>query len=230
MVKKYEDRGLKIDGIVQVGDWGVFVDVGDWKDYWSGSSIAPKPTLVIMGNHEDPRAILDWQAAPNQVPNITLAPDGKITDFLGVRLACVWGNYSPISYMNPDRVVQNRKSGQNPRIAAHINRYAVENLLAQEGPMDMLITHDSARVSFPAGFGPMDPLIGEILGLRGREEMSMAKGCPGFDDLLRKFKPRHYLFGHLHSYETQQIGGTESTLLQCIEYNKENNFFKVLEF
>lgn len=229
LVRKYEDRGLIIDGVIQVGDLGVYPSGTDWKSYWNGSSVAPKPTLVIMGNHEDPRSILDWQAAPNQVPNITLAPDGEITEFLGVKIGCIYGNYSPISYINPDRVVQNRKTGQSPRIAMHINRYAVENLLGQDGPIDLLITHDSAKISFPRSFGPMDPLIGEILGLSGREEIAHAQGCPGFDDLLRKFKPRHYLFGHLHFYETQHIGATESTLLQCIQYNKDNNCYKVLE-
>jgi len=229
-VDSYERRtGLTIDGVVQVGDFGVYPSGTEWNYFWDGERTAPKPTLAIMGNHEDPDAVNQWIAQPHRVENIKLLLDGRIENFLGVRVGGVWGNYSPISYKNPDRVFENRCSGASHRIAMHINRYSVENLLEQEGPIDLLITHDSARITFPSYFGPMDPVIGEILGLAGREEMTQAKGCPGFDQLLRKFKPKHYMFGHLHAAETLRVGATEATMLQCIQYTKNNDCFKVIE-
>src|SRR6267142_6461576 len=130
LVNEYEQRGLKIDGVVQVGDLGVYRSGTDWRDYRSGNFEAAKPTLAIMGNHEDPEEISLWS---EPVGNIQLLPDGEIVEFLGVKIGGIWGNYSPVSYMNPDRVVQNRIHFNSHKIAMHINRYAVENLFGQEG-------------------------------------------------------------------------------------------------
>lgn len=230
LVERYEDKGLKIDGVIQVGDLGVYSSGTDWKYFWDGIAIAPKPTLAILGNHEDIVTVNRWVCQPDKVENIKLALDGRIENFLGVRIGAIWGNYSPISYKDPDRVFQNRMTGQSPRIAMHINRYSVETLLEQNGPMDMLITHDSAKISFPDFFkkNRMDPVIADILGLVP-EEINHAAGCPGFDDLLTKFKPKHYLYGHLHIRDHMRIGATEVDCLQAIQYNKDNNCFKVIE-
>jgi predicted phosphodiesterase len=232
LVKEYEHRtGLQIDGVVQLGDLGIYPGTTDWQGYWDGVYVAPKPTVVIAGNHEDISTINRWLSEPARIPNIKLLLDGRIENFLGVRIGAIWGNFSPVSYMNPDRVFENRTTCQNHRIAMHINRYSVETLLDQTGPMDMLITHDSAAITFPAFFrkNRMDPVIAEILGLVP-EEINHAAGCPGFNDILKKFKPKHYMFGHLHSSENQQVGETECTLLQCIQYNQDNNCYKVVEF
>jgi hypothetical protein len=230
LVERYEnDNGRKVDGVVQVGDFGIFNNGTEWEYYRDGIREATKPTLIIMGNHEEPGEIRKWVVNP--VPDMKLLLDGEITNFLGVNIAGIWGNYSPVSYTDPDRVVNNRYGGGNsPRIGMHINRYAVEYLLKQDANIDMLITHDSARCTFPDYFKtrPMEDWVRVELGL-GKQEVSNAAGCPGFDELLRKFKPAKYFFGHLHVYDKTHVGRTEATCLQAIQYD-QTKCFEIVEF
>src|SRR5882672_7746421 len=179
IAQTWESRNHKhIDGIVQVGDFGVSMKWLPWNDLWAGNFAVPFPTLVIMGNHEDPAAIRSWQADPERIVDLTLLPDGGVVDFLGVKIGGIHGNYSPVSYANPERVALHRSAkGNSHKIAMHIYRPSVEKLLEYDGPMDMLITHDSARICFPAAFrGPMPDGVPEILGLSPGEQHN-AKGC-----------------------------------------------------
>src|SRR6266436_5726339 len=90
LVEKYEtERDIPIDGIIQVGDLGVYTAGTEWHYYWNGIRKATKPTLVIM----------------------KLLQDGTIENFLGVRIGGIHGNYSPISYKNPGRVIHHRMTG-----------------------------------------------------------------------------------------------------------------------
>lgn len=224
-----EQNDEKIGGIVQVGDFGIFPDgYSDWDYYWNGAKVAPKPTLVIMGNHEDPKVINEWLSRPHKVHHIDLLLDGRVKMFMGVKIGGIWGNYSPKSYLNPQRVFENRCSELNYKVAMHINRYSVETLLEHPGPMDMLITHDSAKSTFPPAFGPIDPIIGEILGLEGKEELTTARGCPGFDDLLTKFKPKYYFYGHMHESYKTTFGDTKVECLNAIQYSSTP--YTVVEF
>jgi len=200
-----ERTGVHIDGIVQVGDLGVFSRGTDWSAMWNSRTPAPIPTWAIMGNHEEPQMVAEWQRDSARIAGMTLMPDGGILDVLGVKIGCIWGNYSPVSWLNPARVQANRKypgNSHSARIAMHIDRTAVERLLETPGPMDVLITHDSATVTLPLGFRgrKMDPLIAELLGLN-TEEAALMGGCPGFNEVLTRFKPARYFFGHFHTYE-----------------------------
>jgi hypothetical protein len=217
-----ERTGVLVNGIVQVGDLGVFSRESDWSVMWNNRTPAPIPTWAIMGNHEDPTAIANWQKEPGRIPGMTLMPDGAIVDVLGVKIGCVWGNYSPKSWLNPERVQQFRAAAKqgshySSRIAMHIDRAAVDRLLAAPGPMDVLVTHDSASVTLPLCFRghKMDPLIKELLGLTAEEN---GGGCPGFDELIEKFKPKHYFFGHLHCYDQGTAEATNWTCLNALGF------------
>jgi len=115
IAQTWESRNHKhIDGIVQVGDFGVSMKWLPWNDLWAGNFAVPFPTLVIMGNHEDPAAIRSWQADPERIVDLTLLPDGGVVDFLGVKIGGIHGNYSPVSYANPERVALHRSVGFEP--------------------------------------------------------------------------------------------------------------------
>jgi len=231
LAKKWEESNdRKINGIVQVGDFGVYPNnITDWSSMWEQRIAVPYPTLAIMGNHEDPKTIMDWMAEPDRIPDLHLLSDGCVNRFLGVEIGGVYGNFSPKSYMNPERVRQNRWLGGNSaKIGMHIYQPSVNLLMNYDGPLDVLITHDSARVTFPEAFRrPMDPFISDQLGLE-RAEINHAQGCPGFDDLLKKHQPKYYFYGHLHGSSTCQVGRTHCELLNAIQYSNEP--YKVVEF
>lgn len=224
-----ERTGVKVDGIVQVGDLGVFPNGTDWSIMWHNATPAPIPTWAVMGNHEDPEMIARWQKDPGHIPDMHLLPDGEITDVLGIKIGVVWGNYSPISWLNPQRVEENRTSGASHRIAMHINRNAVERLMEDpQQRMDVLVTHDSASSTLPTQFrgSKMDPMIKSILGLTQNEE---SNGCQGFSTLLKVFKPDNYFFGHLHVFDEGSIGRTHYACLNAIGY-PGGPWSKVLHF
>ena len=227
--------GLELDAVVQVGDFGIFNQVGDFSEYWKGQLRAPIPTYVIVGNHEDYSLINQWLQEPDKMPDLYLIPDGGIvtlnkngTDEEQVSIAGVWGNYSPRSWEDPERVHFNRKTNASPRIAAHIDRDAVERLLKIQSTVDVLVTHDSAQRTLPTKFLlAMEPLIQKLLGLEKNEQPG---GCPGFDQLLLHFKPKRYFFGHLH-YGSHHISETtKSICLQAIDYAKHEEWFCVVQF
>lgn len=224
-----ERTDIKIDGIVQVGDLGVYGKGNDWSIMWDNGTPAPIPTWVIMGNHEDPLTIHAWQFDPDRIPGMHLLPDGEISNVLGVTIGVVWGNYSPISWLDPKRVLENRASGASPRIAMHIDRNAVEHLTSvYPERMDVLVTHDSASSTLPVQFRgvSMDPFIKALLGLTRNEEV---QGCPGFNDLLKLNKPDYYFFGHVHCYDEGYIGRTHYVCLNAFNY-PGGPWFKVISF
>lgn len=228
-VQKWIERtGTRVDGIVQVGDLGVYGAGTNWSTMWANRVPAPIPTWVAMGNHEDPNFVRMWQRDLGRIPGMRLLLDGEISNVLGVKIGCVWGNYSPISWLDPGRVTGNRLSGASERIAMHIDRAAVERLLANPAPMDVLVTHESAAATLPVQFRgvEMDPVIKKLLGLTRNENVG---GCPGFDQILKQAKPARYFFGHVHCFDEGMVGDTHYTCLNAINYSGDP-WMKVVEF
>jgi hypothetical protein len=181
-----------------------------------------------MGNHEEPGMISEWQSDAGRIADMHLMGDGDVVDVLGVTVGVVWGNYSPISWLSPSRVHENRTSGQSERIAMHIDRDAVERLLADRRPIDVLVTHDSAACTLPVAFkqNKMPFEIRRLLGLEPNEEVG---GCPGFSELIRVKKPSEYFFGHLHCFDEGVVDTTHYTCLNAISY-PGGPWFKVMQF
>ncbi|MGC1582166.1 MAG: metallophosphoesterase [Candidatus Acidiferrales bacterium] len=222
--------GMTIDAIVHVGDYGIDLKGRDWMGIWSRRSV-PILTYVCMGNHEDIDSIVRWQAEPDRIKNLHLLPDGGITDVLGVQVGSVWGNYSPRSWLYPERVRAARKkhgSLHNSK-AMHILRDSVDNLLADEGHMDVLITHDCASNAVPKQFKnkKIPDFIAPILGLDPDE--TNQQGCPGFNELLSKFKPEYYFYGHFHVRDNNEVEGTKVLCLNAFDFDP-NSAIEILDF
>jgi len=218
-----ERTGIKIDAVVQLGDLGVFGDT-EWGMMWRDKTPAPIPTWALMGNHEDIKWINRWSNDPYRIPGMHLLPDGEITEVLGLKIGSIWGNYSPVSWQHPERVILHRAlawedqpRSYSERIAMHINRLAVERLLALPGPMDVLVTHDSSPRTLPAEF-KVD-MASEIKEAMGLEKWERAGGCPGFDQIIDQFQPRRYFFGHLHRSATIDLGPTKACLVDALGYS-----------
>lgn len=206
----------KIDAVVQVGDFGIYRTGTTWSSMFAKGQAVPIPTWVCPGNHESPVAIRDWQENPGKIPNMHLMPDGEIADVLGVQIGAVWGNYSPISWLDSQRVRRNRRDGENERIAMHVDREAVERLLANRSPMDVLVTHETATATLPLPF-KSSKMSSFIKGLLGLEENEDVAGCPAFNKVLKQFQPQRYFFGHLHCFDEGIIGSTHYMCLNSLQ-------------
>lgn len=243
-----ERTGLTLDGVVQVGDFGIMHGT-EFDLILDGSFEVPIRTLVIPGNHEDYRIVskFDWPGGRGScIGNLRIFDTaGGADKWHGVGVVGLGGNYSPKSYNNPERVMKERYNASigakyNNRIAVHITKtdvFLTGGLSGYcEGLRDVLVTHDSAQATLPPWFvgKPLGKGIGEVLGL---DSDASPGGCPGFDDLLRLLKPKYYFFGHLHtSYRMDYVHDDGSvTKVQClnsIENHEEgqDGWMEVVEF
>lgn len=209
-----------IDAIIHVGDFGVDQFGNQWKHLWNTDREVPIETYVNMGNHEDYDSIVKWQVEPDRIARLHLLPDGGVTNILGLNVASVWGNYSPKSWMNSDRITIPRAMKEPGNVKKmHILRASVDKLLAHEGKVDILITHDCPAIAPPKGFAgrPCPDGLKACLGL-DRDE-NTPPGCPGFNQLLNKFEPKRYYYGHFHVRDRKEIAGTTITALHAFDMN-----------
>jgi predicted phosphodiesterase len=212
--------GNVLDAVVHVGDYGVDMFGPNWKHLWDVDKEVPIETWVCMGNHEDYPSIQKWQAEPERITRLHLLPDGGVTDVLGVKIASLWGNFSPKSWMNPDRIKHARDyKVPGTRLALHIYRPSVFQLMKYTGKVDVLITHDASSIIVPMGFygNPIPEGIRPILGLDKDENKT--QGCPGITDLLRKFEPTYHFYGHYHVKDVRQVEGTKVICLNAFDKN-----------
>lgn len=220
----------RIDAVVQVGDFGIYMEgQTDFWRYWKGYKKIPIRTWVCPGNHEDYAVIKMWEKQPDRIHNLHLMPDGGVTEIKGLKVASVWGNYSPKSWAHPDRVEQSRKQGAGGRVAMHIYRHAVGRLLVVPAKdVDVLVTHDSPNkpLMFPELAQP-DEGIKAILGLEPDEQVG---GCPGFTWLRTKLRPSYHFFGHVHIPREVEESGTKIICLQALDCQRDSEAVHFLSF
>lgn len=214
--------GSILNAIVHVGDFGVDKFNPQWAHLWDVDKQVPIETHICLGNHENYESVKKWQAEPDRIAHLHLLPDGGVTDIAGVKVASVWGNYSPKSWMNPDIV----KCARNLSVpgslkALHIYRPSVFKLLDYEGPVDVLVTHDCSTAVMPLRFKgkPVPEGLRAVLGL-DKDEL-VPPGCPGFTQLLDKFKPTYHFYGHMHVRDDQEREGTKVICLNAFDFNQK---------
>lgn len=213
--------GFHLDAIVHVGDFGVDLRGTQWHHLWHVDKEVPIETYVCMGNHENIESIVKWKDEPNRIERLHLLPDGGVTEVAGVKIASVWGNYSPKSWMNPERVKAARANKLPGSLKAmHIYKPAIDELLKYDGKVDVLITHDCSSRIVPKGFAgkPVDKFIAPLLGLDPDEQAP--PGCPGFNELLSKFKPTYHFYGHFHVSDYRELEGTKVYCLNAFDFNR----------
>jgi Icc-related predicted phosphoesterase len=255
MASVWEKRtGLTIDLVVQVGDFGfwlseesvdkmtarhakVLIDkmadrgdevravCGDYFEYILGTSVAPKRTLVIRGNHEDQEYLMaaekklqadhpdDYLTRTiEMVPNMFYLPDGHVTEIDGVKFGALGGNYSYKTFDTWDYWDEARKKrlryGEKRRLN-HFTRDRWEALAREK--MDVLLFHDA-----PQGMGLT---TGRVLSVSEDQVLSAEEerrfvlpedevteekygqpGCPRLNELIELVKPKHVFCGHWHQY------------------------------
>lgn len=236
----YQKRvGIKLDAVIQVGDFGVFFPdydslktsiqlAGfeirtDFPRYWSGQWKIPIPTWFCPGNHEDFGALM-MLMCHDPIPNLHVLEDGIVTDVLGMGVGAIWGNYSPRSYDDPSRVIEARrdvldaKTGLCSKRAMHIYRPAVE-ALARAGTFDIFITHDAPYRMTPFPSVTMPEWLQDVMGLDRDEQ---AHGCPGFLDVLKNANVDCHYFGHFHSRKTIRLSEPRIVALHSFNVNPQD--------
>ena len=101
--------------------------MGDFLDYFNGTSIAPVPTIFIGGNHEASNHLLDLYYGGWVCPNIYYMGHSGVVNFGGLRIAGISGIYNHHHYrmghfekppLSPDMV----------RSAYHFREFEIEKL------------------------------------------------------------------------------------------------------
>jgi predicted phosphodiesterase len=234
-LNRWQERtGLKIDGVVHVGDFGVglppeylqnsLLSTTDFPEYWNGVRNVPIPTVVCPGNHEEYAVLQWWLKQSDRIPNLILMRDGEVTEFFGIKIGAIWGNFSFKSWTNEGRIKTARLNHPQSPKAMHIVQSSVERL-KNCGEFDVLITHDApARLMRP--MKPMPDNIKKQLGLDAGER---AQGCHGFNELYETGKPKYHFFGHFHTFYVCQEKDPLVVCLHCFNYNQEQSVW-VIEF
>jgi predicted phosphodiesterase len=175
-------RALSMPGVdawLQVGDLG-----GDLISYPD----LPQGFWFIKGNHENWKELELIKTAP-EGPYLR---NGKVYDIpmtytkSVVRVAVMGGNYSPkYSMWEKDKVPPSR--------ARHFLQEDRDRLLAENGDVDILITHEA-----PSPY------------MRGSQDI----GQPWITELSVHLKPKIHVFGHHHRYGAYECGGVKTLGLE----------------
>lgn len=226
-----ERTGTKLDAVVHVGDFGVYLPPDNGSDlsfthfpsYWNGRKAVPIPTYVCPGNHDGYPETQAWLREPDKIPNLHLMQNGEITDVCGVKHGAIWGNYSYKSWSNEERILTARLNHPMSPKAMHIQKSAVEQLKLA-GNFDVLITHDAPSNGLMKSMSRMSDSVADVLGL-SVEEASGAVGCPGFNELYETGQVKAHFFGHFHSYYVCKAHTPLVVCLHCHHYNPDQAFW-----
>ena len=102
--------------------------MGDFKDYYDGTSIAPVPTIFIGGNHEASNFLLDLYYGGWVCPNMYYLGHSGVVNFGGLRIAGISGIFYPrdfrTGYYEKDPFTQDMI-----RSAYHYREFEIKKLM-----------------------------------------------------------------------------------------------------
>ena len=170
--------------------------VSDFPAWLRENRGAPRPTLLIKGNHED-FVWLDAHQDAEVLPGLTYLRNGCTVDIQdrgvgAIRVGGVGGCYGPSDY----RRRSDRLQGYAKR---HYTSDEIERL-AVAGGVDIVLTHDA-----PEG----------VRFERHRRGIGYLSEAAGLDVLLAQVQPRVCFFGHHHTRVDTDVSG-----VRCIGLNK----------
>jgi hypothetical protein len=212
MLEEAIKKHPEIDFALQVGDFGAYLDDGasaklpehrrqisEFPQYLSGEKVFSKPVIFIKGNHEGFAYLKQLERDHKNAnlielaTNLTYMPNGKMTEFMGVRIAAIGGNFSPAYF------TKEVKESEDPLRFRHF-RVSDFNALRQKRNVDILLTHDAGPDMVPS-------------------KRIMSAQCAHLSDWVREVQPTYWALGHYHmSYETT-LGRTRIYGLNAIHYD-----------
>lgn len=210
-IQKHPD----IDFALQVGDFGAYLDDGasaklpqhrrqpsEFPQYLSGEKVFSKPVIFIKGNHEGFSYLKQLEKEHRHAdlievaPNLTYMPNGRMTEFLGVRIAAIGGNFSPAYF------TRENKEEEDPLRFRHF-RVSDFNALRQKRNVDILLTHDAGPDMVPS-------------------KHIMSAQCAHLTELVKEMQPTYWALGHYHLYYETALGRTRIYGLNAIHYGGQS--------
>ncbi len=203
-----EALGVRFDAVLHVGDFGVWPDpsrvdkatrrhdgAGDFSRWLKEGRSAPRPTILIKGNHED-FAWIDQQPMRELLPGLRYLPNGQVHELIDgnetLRVGGLGGCFGPSNFERPSATLQ----GSAKR---HYTQDEIGALCGRM-PIDILLTHDA-----PAG----------VRFDRHRRGIGYVSEARGLDELVSRTQPRVCFFGHHHTRIDVEVAG-----VACIGLNK----------
>lgn len=200
--------GVRFDQVLHVGDFGVWPDparvdgatrrhdgAGDFPTWFAERRAAPRPTVLIKGNHED-FVWLDAQPSSEILPGLHYLRNGQVRELVVgeevLRVGGVGGCFGPSNFGRLASTLQ----GYAKR---HYTRDEIE-ALSEASDLDIVLTHDA-----PTGVRFDRHRHGEVF----------VSEAAGLGELLAKTRPRVCFFGHHHTRVDAEVAG-----VPCVGLNK----------
>ncbi len=205
-VKKFESE-LKInfDVILQVGDFGIWIDadyhdgitkfhsgMGDFPRWYREKKSVPVITYFVNGNNEDFNFLSSVKLSGDLeiIKNLFYIPNGNVAkiniDDGQLIVAGIGGKYDPehFNYKEADRYYTKSEIDD-------LLRYAEENKGREDKNIDIFISHDA----------PEGVLIED------NDKNRYYPKTAGLRDLILEIKPKMVFFGHHHGICKSEIEG-----------------------
>lgn len=171
--------------------------MGDFKQYYKGQKKAPILTIVIGGNHEASRYMVDMPHGGWLAKNIYYLGTCGVVDVGDVTIGGISGVYAPEHYLWP-RFEKFPFDSQTIRSVYHTRHTDVAHLVRLgRGKIDVMMSHD-----WPAGieqFGDLEWLRQKKRFLRQDIDRHRL-GSPAARQLLDVLQPHIWLSAHLHVF------------------------------
>ena len=194
----------RVDGIVQLGDFGYWPLTGDGRDYIKvlTGQLAKADLWVVFvdGNHEDHKALLQIPPRADGLVEITerilWAPRAHRWAWSGIRFVALGGAFSI------DRRYRKLDSGRWGWFEEEtITAEQAERAIAS-GPADVLLTHDAPVDALPKGSETPE-----------KYEESTLEGTRRVQAVAVATKPKLLLHGHWHQFQQVALPGRETEVI-----------------
>ena len=193
-----KNSSLKIDSILQVGDFHAIRDeydlkrfpaparhrkMGEFSKYYREGEV-PKKTFFIGGNHENNYWLSEFPEGKEIIHNLFYLGRAGVKEIENIKVGWVSGNYSPTSY------AKTKGGGYN-----HFKSEDMQAVINKKENIDVLLLHD-----WPSMKGLKDYIVNGTVSDPEAMEYSLRRGF-GSNELLglvKEVKPKYIFCGHMH--------------------------------
>jgi len=175
----------------------VYRHMKDFHKYWRGERIPRCLTLFVGGNHEAPGHLREMYFGGFVSKDIFYFGSSGVFNIGGLRVVGLSGIYKSHDYDKP--IYESPPYTEHTkRSSYHVRRFDIEKLKLISQPVDIVVSHD-----WPTGItnhGDTESMLRlkDRTGQMRQEIQTGQMGNPFTMELLKVFKPKIWLAGHMH--------------------------------